>query len=256
MAALVLAARGEMDADCFVWANVGDKAENPATLEYVSEVARPYAEHHGIQLVTVQREYRDGRDPDLLAQVHRDRTGVPIPMRMNDSGAPANRQCTYDWKIRPVARYLGKTLKWPQPWEVGLGISWDEVHRMSTSETTVDGMTFQKVFPLIDKKITVADCLRIVAEEGLPPAPKSSCWFCPFHSRQTWATMRLREPEMFQRAVALEQEVNAKRDRLGKSRLWLTDRLKPLDVAIPEGAEQSAMFDDQDAACTSGYCWT
>src|SRR5438046_2412460 len=105
-AALVLAARGEIDVDCFVFANVGDDSENPDTLEYVNTYAKPYAAANGFDLVEVQRTFRDGRDPSLLAHLYKDKTGVVIPMRMERSGAPGNRKCTYDWKVRVVARYL------------------------------------------------------------------------------------------------------------------------------------------------------
>ena len=68
--------------------------------------------------------------------------------------------------------------------------------------------------------------------------------------------MRLQKPELFQRSVELEHVVNQKRDQIGRDRLYLTNRLKPLDVAVPEGAEQLGMFDNEEGHCTSGYCWT
>ena len=255
-AALVLAARGELDVDVFVFANVGDDAENPDTLAYIRDYSRPFAEAHGIELVEVQRQFRDGRNPSLLEHIRHDRTGVVIPMRMSDSGAPGNRKCTYDWKIRVVAQYLGRERGWKPPWEVLLGISWDESHRISDAETTIDGLTYRKRYPLCEMRLTVADCKGIVAEAGLPPAPRSSCWFCPLHSRKEWARMRLQKPELFQRSVELEHVVNQKRDQIGRDRLYLTNRLKPLDVAVPEGAEQLGMFDNEEGHCTSGYCWT
>lgn len=255
-AALVLAAQGKLDVDCFVFANVGDDAENPETLTYVNEVVWPYAEKHGVELVQVQRKFRDGRDPSLLAHVKRSTTGVSIPMRLPDSGAPANRKCTYDWKIRPVAHYLKRERGWDPPFEIALGISWDESHRMSDAETVIDGIAYTKVYPLCEMRLTVRDCNRIVAEAGLPPAPKSSCWFCPLHNRRQWTEMRLKEPDLFERAVELERTLNETRASIGRDPIWMSDRLKPLDIAIPQGAEQIDMFDDDGEACTTGFCWT
>jgi hypothetical protein len=255
-AALVLAAQGQLDVDVFVFANVGDDSENPDTLAYVNDYAKPYAAAHDVELVEVQRVFRDGRNPTLLEHVRRDRTGVVIPMRMGDTGAPGNRKCTYDWKIRVVARYLRRERGWVPPWDLALGISWDESHRMSDLETTIDGMTYTKSYPLCDQRLRVIDCARIVAEAGLPPAPRSACWFCPFHKRKDWASMRLNRPELFAQAVALETLANSKREALGKDHLYMSDRLKPLDVAIPEGSEQLDMFEDDPGECTTGYCWT
>jgi hypothetical protein len=255
-AALVLAADGKIEVDCFVFANVGDDSENPDTLEYVHNYAAPYAREHGLELVEVQRVFRDKRNPTLLAHLQRDARGVAIPMRMAESGAPGNRKCTYDWKIRVVSHYLQRERGWSPPWNVALGISWDESHRISDAQTGVDGITYTKSYPLCDLRLRVDDCARLVAEAGLPPAPKSSCWFCPYHSRAEWARMRLNRPDLFQRSVELEQNLNAIRDKLGKDHLYFTDRLKPLDISIPEGAEQLGMFDDTDASCTSGFCFT
>src|SRR5438128_2445327 len=95
MAALVLAGSGEMPKPLFVFANVGDDAENPETLAYVENFARPYAREHGLEIVEVQRQFKDGRDPSLLKYVQNAAKSVPIPVRMAN-GAPGNRQCTSD----------------------------------------------------------------------------------------------------------------------------------------------------------------
>lgn len=40
--------RGEIDFPLFIFANVGDDSENPATIAYVEGIAKPYAAEHGI----------------------------------------------------------------------------------------------------------------------------------------------------------------------------------------------------------------
>lgn len=133
-AALVLAAQGRLDVDLFVFANVGNDAENPDTLEYVEHYAKPFARDHGIELVEVQRSFRDGRNPSLYQYTLRAERSFPLPMRMANSGGPAVRTCTVDWKIRVIARYLKRERGWPTPWITQLGISWDEAHRMRDPE--------------------------------------------------------------------------------------------------------------------------
>jgi hypothetical protein len=253
-AALVLAARGELDVDLFVFANVGNDAENPDTLAYIRDYSAPYARTHGVELVEVQRQFRDGRDPSLYQYALRAERSTVLPMRMGDTGAVGNRTCTVDWKIKVVARYLKRERGWPTPWQTQLGISWDEAHRMRDPEQRDLG-DYHLTYPLIDLRLTVADCQRIVADAGLPEPPKSSCWFCPFHDLKAWAKLRLHRPDLFQAAADLEQLLFERRDMLGKDRLYMSNRLKPLEVAIPEGAEQLEMFEG-DGACTSGYCWT
>lgn len=254
-AAMVLAARGELDVDCFVFANVGKDAENPETLVYLEEHAKPYAAAHGIEFVEVQRKFQDGRDPSLLSYVKNERHGAAIPMKLS-SGHPGTRKCTYDWKIRVVAHYLKRERGWEPPWEVLLGISWDESFRMSDADTVIDDIPYQKRYPLCEMRLTVADCLRIVAEAGLPPPPSSSCWFCPNHRLPVWAKLRLHRPDLFQASVDLERMVSARSERDGFGPMYMTNRQVPLDIAVPQGAEQLQMFDDGEDACTTGYCWT
>lgn len=251
-AALVLAALGQLDVDLFVFANVGDDAENPDTIAYVNTYSKPYAAAHGVELVEVQRSFRDGRDPSLYQYTLNAGRSIPLPMRMSGTGAPGNRTCTTDWKVGVIAKYLQRERGWTK-WEMGLGISWDEVHRMRDLEhREQDGYVL--TYPLIEQRLTVADCQRIVAEAGLPPPPKSSCWFCPFHDLPAWARLRLHRPDLFEKSVELERVLNERRVELGKDALYLTTRLVPLDVAVPEGADQLELFGDE--ACSTGYCWT
>jgi 3'-phosphoadenosine 5'-phosphosulfate sulfotransferase (PAPS reductase)/FAD synthetase len=61
-ALLVLAAQGEIDYPVALFANTGDDSEHPATIRYLREVATPYADAHGIELVELQRA-SDEREP-------------------------------------------------------------------------------------------------------------------------------------------------------------------------------------------------
>lgn len=49
-AVLCLAASGRVQYDYFVFANVGNDSENPATLEYIERYAKPFAEANGLNL--------------------------------------------------------------------------------------------------------------------------------------------------------------------------------------------------------------
>lgn len=247
-AALVLAARGEIDFHIFIHANVGADSENPDTVRYINEVHKPFAAAHGIEFIEIAYTKRDGSQPTLLDRIHATPNSVPIPM-MGIGGMPLSRTCTADYKIRPIAKWLkrrGATAA--NPAMSGLGISVDEFQRMRTDS----GIAWQRLeYPLIDLRLTRDDCKRIVAEAGLPPAPKSSCWFCPFHRRKTWQEMHDRQPELFTQAVEIERYLSAKSTTRGKPPLFLTGYAIPLDQVI--AGNQSDMFDDN---CESGYCHT
>jgi hypothetical protein len=54
MAVLVLQSQGKVQYDEFLFANVGHDSENPATIQYIEEYARPFAEEFNIPLVELQ----------------------------------------------------------------------------------------------------------------------------------------------------------------------------------------------------------
>jgi hypothetical protein len=84
----------------------------------------------------------------------------------------------------------------------------------------------------------------------LPQAPKSSCWFCPYHRLSEWTEMRMQQPDLFEKAVQLEKRLNEKRDYLGKDRVTLHKSCLPLDQAV---GLQDNFFNEFDN-CESGYC--
>lgn len=211
-AALVLSAERVIDFPVHLFSNVGDDSEHPDTLEYVHDHLMPYAERHGIQLLELHRTRRDGTPETLYGRLVKEGSrSLPIPVRMNN-GAPGTRSCTMDFKLRVIAKWLKEHGATPEdPAHVGIGFSTDEVERMSNARAR----EWEVVeYPLVDLRLSRADCMEITRKAGLPPAPKSACWFCPFHRPSTWQEMRRDEPHLFQRAVDLENLLNARRDAI------------------------------------------
>ncbi len=249
-ALLVLAAQQKVDYRTFLFCNVGNDSEHPATLEYVHQVAMPFAQKHSIELLELQRT-RFGETETLYQRLTRPGSrSIGIPVRMSN-GAPGTRACTGDFKIKVVARWLkerGATKD--NPAMVALGISLDEFHRMRSDS----GIAYERLaYPLIDLRLDRAQCMKIIENAGLPVPPKSSCWFCPFHTLQRWQQMRIEEPELFQKACELERHINAKRGLSPKDHVWLSRKLRPLAEATTD-LVQSELFNDEQDICESGYC--
>ena len=257
-AALVLAAQGKIDYQTFLFCNVGQKAENPATLVYVNDVAKPYAEAHNITLVELQRRWckgeRAGKAVDLYETLinPKSRTAGGIPVRLG-SGAPGNRSCTVDFKIKVADRWLLENGAEMSGATVGLGISLDEWHRMRRG---IDPETPWKelAYPLIDLRMDRQDCINVIARAGLPVPPKSSCFFCPFHTMQVWQEMRNKQPDLFQKACELEELMRQRSRKLGKGDIWFTGKQKPLAMATTELVQRS-LFEEEQGVCESGYCF-
>jgi len=254
-ALLVLAAQGRIDFPLFVFSNVGDDSENPGTLRYVEEYAKPYAAEHGIELVEVHRVMqRTGETRTLMQDLTRPGSkSLKIPVRMSN-GAPGTRSCTATYKIEQVARELKRRGATPEnPATVGIGISVDEIHR---ANNRIVEPHERIVYPLLDLGLRRIDCMRVIREGGLPVPPKSSCFFCPFHRPETWHDQRRDEPELFEKSCQLEEHLNRVRDELGKDHVYLTRFNKPLREAIPDGVDLLPMFDEADGLCDSGWCMT
>jgi hypothetical protein len=248
-ALLVLAARGEIDFPTALFANVGDDAEHPDTLRYVDEVAVPFARERGIDLRIVRKRRRDGSLDSLMARIERDSTTVPIPMRMSRSGAPGNRSCTAEFKIRPLAaelKRLGATRE--RPATVALGISVDEYQRMRSDS----GIPYEVLaYPLIDLRMDRSACVEVIRREGLPVPPKSSCFFCPFHDRRAWLALMRDRPDLFEKAASIEAQMNERRLAMGRDEVWMTGSLRPLKEAITEDGQLDLWGGSCDIA---GYC--
>lgn len=258
-ALLVLAAQGRIDYRTFLMANVGDDSEHPATLAYVRDVAVPYASAHGIEVHLLDRVKRDGTVETLWGRLMRDGSrSLPIPVRMSN-GAPGQRSCTADFKIKVTGKWVkahGATAD--NPATVAIGISLDEIHRANNRRMEPHESV---VYPLVGigeetgLRLNRSDCARIIADAGLPVPPKSSCFFCPFHRPSTWQDMARDEPDLFARSIELEDTLNARRDMLGKDHVYLTRFGMPLRDAI--GTDQPLLFADADenGECDSGWCF-
>jgi hypothetical protein len=276
-ALLVLAAQRRIDFPVFLFANVGDDSEDPATLDYLQRWAKPYAALHGIQLHELPRLRRDGSTETLYGRLTRPGSrSLPIPIRMAN-GAPGTRSCTAAFKIKVIGRWLkahGATVT--DPATVGIGISLDEIERVNARRAQPYETT---VYPLLDADppLRRIDCQRVIHDAGLPVPPKSACWFCPFHRPATWADMRRDRPALFDRACRLEDLLNDRRRSLGKDPVWLTRFNRPLRDAItpaqdllpgldltwaspdpdadPDG-DQADAADPAGGQCDNGACFT
>lgn len=290
-ALLALAAAGQINFRTFLFSNVGDDSEHPDTLKYVEHIAKPFATAHGLTMHELQRIKRDGSIETLWGRLMKEESrSLPIPVRMSN-GAPGNRSCTSDFKIKVIARWLkAHGAHEDNPATIGIGISLDEIQRANARKVEPHERI---TYPLVGigeetgLKMRRTDCERFIRETPLPesvaaylrehaddiPAssraqleasgyttlpipPKSSCFFCPFHRPTAWADLARETPDLFEKSCHLEDTLNDRRRMLGKDEVFLTRFAVPLSRAIDTDADLLPIFDPADASCDSGYCWT
>jgi hypothetical protein len=252
MAALVLASQSKIDYDWFVFCDVGADSENPDTIKYVDEVAIPFAKQHGIKLEIIHKRDRHGARKTLYQTIYTDKKSIIIPMYMG-GGSPGNRTCTVDFKIKPFQLYAFQNRGEAAGVRYGLGITVDEIQRARTTEPEMIRSKFyaQRDYPLLDLRLSLNDCVNIVHNAGLPVPPKSSCYFCPFHTATGWLNLKREQPDLFQKSVAIELHLNETRRNISKDEVYLHRSLKPLNQAV---GDQASFFDND--FCESGFCMT
>ncbi len=173
---------------------------------------------------------------------------------ITDRPAPAGlRVVSYGGGVQSTALLVlaaQRRCRPPNPATVAIGISLDEIHRANTRRVEPHERI---TYPLLDARLRRSDCLRIIAEAGLPIPGKSSCFFCPLHTPAAWADQARDEPALFARSCQLEELLNARRGELGKDPVFLTRFATPLAEAVGTGQD---LLPFDDGGCDSGWCMT
>jgi hypothetical protein len=224
--------------------------ERQSTYEF-ARTWSPWLEEHGVRVRVVT-----ANDSHAESRVLNKFGGVSIPAY---TSSPADnvrgqlrRQCTYDWKIAPMRRYL-RQLGVKQA-DFLLGITLDEWRRAKDA----DVKWIKNIWPLLDRKMTRGDCITWLKDHSLPVPDKSSCTFCPYHNKKAWEAMKRAGGDDWKQAVEVDRFI---RDKRPPYPLFVYSGRKPLEnaVRIPEedGYIQSSLWhvDDEDAQCDSGYCF-
>ena len=107
--------------------------------------------------------------------------------------------------------------------------------------------------PLLDLGMNRRDAQLLIADAGLQVPPRSSCFFCPFHTIDEWRNIKRRTPELFDKAVTLERDMYDRGQRLGRGEFFLTRHGRFLDQIVHD---QGVLFDEQDDTCDVGSCFT
>jgi len=121
------------------------------------------------------------------------------------------RNCTRLWKIEPLNAYFKK------PVTIYIGYTFDEAHRAKLRETKV--MKYR--YPMVEQRITRLQAKEIIKDAGLEIPPKSGCWLCPLQPKSSWWRLGRTHPDLFWRAVAIDELAdNIKLREKGLRGLW------------------------------------
>lgn len=154
----------------------------------------------------------------------------------SERGGKLTNQCSSRWKRRVAQRWARKIgVKRAAVW---IGISTDELTRRRIS--TEKWWVFK--YPLIDARVSRADCYSKIESYGWPMPPKSSCWMCPHMKPDEWLNLDIDD---WNKAVDLDRWM-----RKIKPNAYLTKDMLPIEN-VDFSTSQMPLFDE----CESGWCF-
>jgi len=206
---LLLSALGRLPKiDFAVFADTG--WEPRAVYSHLDRVEREIAEPAGIPILRVSSgNIRD----DALDPAHRF-ASMPLFIRNPDGGeGMTRRQCTGEYKIKPIKAQVRALLGYPYPRRIPpeifveqwIGISKDEFHRAKDADVRY----MRNRFPLLDLDMSREDCVLLLGKHGFGSTPKSACLGCPYHGNAQWRVLRDNSPSEWADVVAFDRDIRA-----------------------------------------------
>ena len=171
------------------------------------------------------------------------------------------RQCTCDYKIKVMERYIRYELLRYRPrertrpyddrtHEMHMGIMWEERRRAKESRQRL----FTNRYPLVEMGWTRADCFAYNKDVWGLETWASACVFCPFHTGYFFRYLQENEPEDFAKAALVDHllEHNEARPPL-QSKLYLTKCHKRLGDLTAADCEDIQTFDYYGQSVWNGF---
>ena len=244
--------------DCAIFADT--QAEPPKVYEWLEFIKKTVS--YPVHIVTWRN-----LEQDVLDASKGEYQAFTIPFytknKETEQKGMLMRQCTADYKIKPVTKKVRELLGYKKGERVDLkkvkvemlmGISTDEMRRMRMNRLRY----IDNQYPLInDFGMSRQDCIAWIKDNGYPMPTKSACYFCPFHSQSTWKEIKDNNPELFQKAVEMDKKIrNQEKYKIKnkyKDDLYLHRSCEPLDKALEDDGQLN-MFDAFDTICDEGMC--
>jgi len=195
--------------------------------------------------------------PAFTAEVEGERSGM------------VQRQCSKEYKIEVIERTIrrelfgcepGRPLASNQSVVQVIGISLDEASRADRIAANSTRAGWEVSFPLIERNMSRADCVRWLAENGNVPheVTRSACVFCPYHSDSEWVKIK-ENPADWAHAVEVDARLRSEGVILNRSmdqKLYVHRSCHPLDQVEfkPEPERERALQLLMNWECVEGVC--
>lgn len=235
----ILELQGCPRADAAIFADTQDE---PSWVYEHLNVLEHWSERRGVPVYRVTAGSLSGQIEPFKRGLAKRWVAIPAWTETEGKAAPLWRQCTRDYKVRPIHRKVRDLLGAGSRGKIGrrvtclLGISRDEAHRMRESE--VKWITHQ--YPLVDAGLTRAGCVKVLQENHVPVPRKSACVFCPYHSEAYWTTLKLHHPQEWEKVCAPDETIRNMTKAGVERPVYLHKSLKPMREFAPGNRAQLA----------------
>jgi hypothetical protein len=127
----------------------------------------------------------------------------------------SQRQCTADFKIKPIEKWIRESLSVPSGRPVPkehvivqyMGLSFDEPKRVIRVKQRylAKPSNWLAKFPLWEMQWDRGDCKAYLKDRMPYETPRSACVFCPFKSDEEWRRLRDEDSNGWERAVYIDK---------------------------------------------------
>jgi hypothetical protein len=197
----------------------------------------PWLVARGQRIATVRDERTNPADNEHGG------TNIPAFLMTDKGRGQLRRQCTANWKIGPMRRWLQEH-RYGMKVELNLGISMDEFKRIRDS----DRKYIQHRYQLIELKMTRWDCIRWLQLRGLDVPDRSSCVFCPYHSVAEW--QGLSKGDDWEKVIDVDTQLRKARPPYD---LFIHQNRKPIEDIDLRTQEEKGQLSMWDREC-AGVC--
>jgi len=163
-------------------------SEWPETYEFMDFFEQDWLKPRGFEIIRLH--------PKFTPEFYRKRYRMPLYdycWQYHMVPLVRARFCTRLYKTLPIAAWCKKNGIETQLLAIDAG----EAHRMPQAQR-----------PLVGRGIDRAGCKSIIREAGLVVPHKSGCYFCPMKSRWRWRVLWAKHPDLYDKAVALEENAS------------------------------------------------
>jgi hypothetical protein len=132
------------------------------------------------------------------------------------------RSCSDKWKQEPQRKFMNHDTAARKYWEAGqkitkaIGFGADELRRAKPYEDE----KYRNWYPLVDWGWDRTECVKAIERAGLDVPPKSACFYCPASTKQDVKVLAESNPELLQRAIAMEENARGLVKIKGLGRHW------------------------------------